>query len=74
MQKHETQIESDVFIGSGTQLVAPVKVGEGATVGAGSVITKDVTPHVLALSRVAQKEMADWLPAKKRTNQKKSEN
>jgi bifunctional UDP-N-acetylglucosamine pyrophosphorylase/glucosamine-1-phosphate N-acetyltransferase len=72
--KYETQIDSDAFIGSGTQLVAPVIIGEGATVGAGSVITKDVTPNVLAVSRVEQKEIPGWLPSKKSINKKNSEN
>ena len=47
VRKHETQIGSDVKIGSDTMLVAPVKVGDGATTGAGSVVTKDVEPNDL---------------------------
>src|SRR6185503_7193828 len=49
--KHQTVLEDGVFIGSDTQLVAPVRVGRGATVGAGSTITKDVPPDALSLSR-----------------------
>jgi len=48
-QKHATVIEEDVFIGSDTMLVAPVKIGEGARTGAGSVVTKDVPPYTLTV-------------------------
>jgi len=48
-QKHPTVIEEGVFIGSDTMLVAPVKIGEGARTGAGSVVTKDVPPYTLAV-------------------------
>lgn len=48
-QKHPTVIEQGVFIGSDTMLVAPVKIGEGARTGAGSVVTKDVPPYTLAV-------------------------
>ncbi len=54
--KHHTDIGKAAFIGSNTALVAPVKVGDGAMIGAGSVITKDVSPDTLALSRAPQKE------------------
>ena len=49
--KHRTVIEDDAFIGSDTQLVAPVTVGKGATIGAGSTITKDTPSGELTLSR-----------------------
>ena len=52
--KHPTFIEDDVFVGSDTQFVAPVRVGKGAIVGAGSTITKDVPPDALAVSRSRQ--------------------
>ncbi|MDA1107440.1 MAG: bifunctional UDP-N-acetylglucosamine diphosphorylase/glucosamine-1-phosphate N-acetyltransferase GlmU [Proteobacteria bacterium] len=58
--KHQTIIEDGVFIGSDTQLVAPVTVGAGATVGAGSTITQDVPPKVLAVSRVKQSTVPGW--------------
>ena len=48
-QKHATVIEENVFIGSDTMLVAPVKIGEGARTGAGSVVTKDVPPYTLTV-------------------------
>jgi len=54
--KHRTVIGANVFIGSDTTLVAPVTVGDGAIVGAGSVITHDVSPDALALARGRQVE------------------
>ena len=59
-QKHVTVIEDDVFVGSGTQLIAPVRVGAGATIGAGSTITRDAPPEALTLSRKKQKTRAGW--------------
>jgi bifunctional UDP-N-acetylglucosamine pyrophosphorylase/glucosamine-1-phosphate N-acetyltransferase len=59
-KKHRTIIEDNVFIGSDTQLVAPVTVGAGSTIAAGSTITKDVPPGSLALSRTKQTFIADW--------------
>ncbi|NIV19066.1 MAG: UDP-N-acetylglucosamine diphosphorylase/glucosamine-1-phosphate N-acetyltransferase, partial [Gammaproteobacteria bacterium] len=53
--KHVTVLEDGVFIGSDTQLVAPVKVGAGAYIGAGSTITKDVPAGALALTRTGQR-------------------
>jgi bifunctional UDP-N-acetylglucosamine pyrophosphorylase/glucosamine-1-phosphate N-acetyltransferase len=47
-QKHRTTIGKDAFIGSGTMLVAPLEVGEGATIGAGSVVTRNVPPGSVA--------------------------
>ena len=58
--KHQTIIEDNVFIGSATQLVAPVKIGKNATVGAGSTITTDVTENELAITRVKQKSIQGW--------------
>jgi bifunctional UDP-N-acetylglucosamine pyrophosphorylase / glucosamine-1-phosphate N-acetyltransferase len=66
VNKHKTVLEDGVFIGSDTQLVAPVRVGKGAYVGAGSTITKDVPPDALALSRVPQRIVEDWAKKKKR--------
>jgi len=63
-QKHQTIIEKGAFIGSGTELVAPVKIGRGAYVGAGSTITKNVSPDALAIARARQVEIPGW--AKKR--------
>jgi len=59
--KHQTVIGEGVFIGSDTQLVAPVKVGKGAYVGAGSTITGDVPAGSLALTRVRQRNIEGWV-------------
>lgn len=65
--KHKTVIEDGAFIGSDTQLVAPVRVGKDATVGAGSTITKDTPAGGLTLSRVKQQHVAGWKrPQKKK--------
>ncbi|MHA3098017.1 bifunctional UDP-N-acetylglucosamine diphosphorylase/glucosamine-1-phosphate N-acetyltransferase GlmU [Acinetobacter brisouii] len=58
--KHKTMIGDAVFIGSNSSLVAPVKVGSGATVGAGSVITRDVAENALAFERAQQIEKANY--------------
>ncbi len=58
--KHFTDIGADAFIGSNTSLVAPVKVGDGAWVGSGSVITRDVAADALALARGRQVEKPGW--------------
>jgi bifunctional UDP-N-acetylglucosamine pyrophosphorylase/glucosamine-1-phosphate N-acetyltransferase len=58
--KYRTDIGEGAFIGSNTALVAPVTVGDGAIVGAGSVITRDVEPDSLALERNEQKGIAGW--------------
>ena len=63
--KHQTIIEDDVFIGSDTQLVAPVRVGRGATVGAGTTVTKEVPPDSLAITRVKQVSIVGWKRPKK---------
>jgi bifunctional UDP-N-acetylglucosamine pyrophosphorylase/glucosamine-1-phosphate N-acetyltransferase len=65
VNKHKTILEDGVFIGSDTQLVAPVRVGRGAYVGAGSTITKDVPADALALSRTPQRNIEGWAAKKK---------
>jgi bifunctional UDP-N-acetylglucosamine pyrophosphorylase/glucosamine-1-phosphate N-acetyltransferase len=70
VNKHKTIIGEGAFIGSDSQLVAPVRIGKGAYVGAGSTITKDVPPDALALSRSPQRVVEGWA-AKKRESQKK---
>jgi bifunctional UDP-N-acetylglucosamine pyrophosphorylase / glucosamine-1-phosphate N-acetyltransferase len=60
--KHRTTIGADAFIGSNVALVAPVSIGDGAIVGAGSVITGDVAADALALGRGAQVEKPNWAP------------
>jgi bifunctional UDP-N-acetylglucosamine pyrophosphorylase/glucosamine-1-phosphate N-acetyltransferase len=66
VNKHRTVIEDGAFIGSDTQLVAPVTVGRGATLGAGTTLTRDAPPDALTLSRPKQVTVAGWKrPVKK---------
>ncbi len=65
-QKHRTEIGDDVFVGSNCQLVAPVKIARGATIGAGSTITNDVPEGALAVARARQKNLKGWRRPKKR--------
>ena len=58
--KHRTEIGDGAFIGSNSALVAPVSIGRGATVGAGSTISKDVADNALAVTRARQISKADW--------------
>ncbi len=60
VNKHRTQIGKGAFVGSDTMLVAPVTVGDGATTGAGSVITKDVPNEALAVGRARQRNIPEW--------------
>ncbi|MBI5899740.1 MAG: bifunctional UDP-N-acetylglucosamine diphosphorylase/glucosamine-1-phosphate N-acetyltransferase GlmU [Rhodocyclales bacterium] len=65
--KFRTVIEDDVFIGSDTQLVAPVTVGRGATLGAGTTLTRDAPPDQLTISRAKQVSIPGWKrPVKKK--------
>jgi bifunctional UDP-N-acetylglucosamine pyrophosphorylase/glucosamine-1-phosphate N-acetyltransferase len=59
--KYKTIIKDGAFIGSDTQLVAPVTIGKNATIGAGSTITKDAEDDTLTLSRSAQKSINGWM-------------
>ncbi len=64
--KYQTIIEDDVFVGSDTQLIAPVRVARGSTIGAGSTITRDTPPDMLTLSRAKQLSIDGWKrPVKK---------
>lgn len=64
--KHRTTIGDDVFVGSDTQLVAPVQVADGSTIGAGSTITRDAPADRLTLSRSKQVTIDGWKrPVKK---------
>ena len=67
INKHNTVIEDDVFIGSDSMLVAPIKIGKGATTAAGSTITKDVESDSLAIERNQQKEIKNWGRRKKQS-------
>jgi bifunctional UDP-N-acetylglucosamine pyrophosphorylase/glucosamine-1-phosphate N-acetyltransferase len=70
MNKHRTTIGRNVFVGSDTQLVAPVVIGDGVLIGAGSTITKDVPADALALSRAPQ-TLNEGGASKLRSRQKK---
>jgi len=58
--KYETHVGANAFVGSNTALVAPIRVGDGAYIGSGSVITKEVSADALALARGMQAEKAGW--------------
>ncbi|MEE9447240.1 MAG: bifunctional UDP-N-acetylglucosamine diphosphorylase/glucosamine-1-phosphate N-acetyltransferase GlmU [Arenicellales bacterium] len=69
--KHQTIIGDDVFVGSDCQLVAPVEIGQGATIGAGSTITRDAPADMLSLSRSKQMKLSGWeRPTKSPSNNK----
>src|SRR5690606_23669435 len=68
--KAKTDIGAGAFIGSNSSLVAPVVIGDGAIVGAGSVVTRDVNADALAVVRADQREIAGWA-AKFRARQQK---
>ncbi|MCC6221525.1 MAG: bifunctional UDP-N-acetylglucosamine diphosphorylase/glucosamine-1-phosphate N-acetyltransferase GlmU [Deltaproteobacteria bacterium] len=63
--KHKTTIANGAFIGSNASLVAPVNIGAGAIVGAGSVITEDVPANALAIERSTQKNIDEWAKQKR---------
>lgn len=68
-RKHTTTIKDGAFIGSDTQLVAPVTIGEGACVGAGTTIREDVPPGALAISAGKQRNIEGWVEKKKKRTQ-----
>ena len=70
-EKHRTEIGDRVFVGSDTQFVAPVTIGEGAVIGAGSTITEDVPPDALALSRAKQTTKKGWARSRRSRQTKK---
>ena len=65
LKKSKTKIKDNVFIGSNSSLVAPLVIGEGSVVGAGSVITKNVRKKSLALTRSLQTEVKNYKRKKK---------
>ena len=68
VNKHRTVIEDDVFIGSDTQLIAPVTIGKGADIGAGSTVSKNAPEGLLTISRAKQVTIRGWKrPEKKQT-------
>ena len=64
--KHKTIIQDDAFIGSGTELVAPIQVGKGATIGAGSTLSSDIDDGVLVVERSKARTIKDWQRPKKK--------
>ena len=70
-EKHKTEIKKGAFVGADAMLVAPVTIGEGAMVGAGSVITKDVPAKSLGIERNKQKNIDGYMDRKKSSKDKK---
>lgn len=66
-QKHQTIIGDRVFIGSDTQLIAPVNVGAGALIAAGTTVTRDVPPDALAIGRAEQTNKPEWAAKRRAT-------
>ena len=58
--KYKTIIENDVFVGSDTMLIAPIKLGENSTTGAGSVLTSDLPPNSLGITRIKERHIKNW--------------
>jgi bifunctional UDP-N-acetylglucosamine pyrophosphorylase/glucosamine-1-phosphate N-acetyltransferase len=70
IRKHQTTIEDDVFVGSDSQLVAPVTIGKGAYVGSGATIRENVPPGALAVSAGTQRNIEGWVERKKAARSK----
>ena len=64
-RKHQTTIEDGVFVGTDSQLVAPVTIGKGAYVGSGTTIRENVPPGALAVSAGKQRNIEGWVDRKK---------
>ncbi|MGF1742661.1 bifunctional UDP-N-acetylglucosamine diphosphorylase/glucosamine-1-phosphate N-acetyltransferase GlmU [Vibrio profundum] len=58
--KHKTVIGNDVFVGSDSQLIAPVEIADGATIGAGTTLTSNVSENELAITRAKERKVANW--------------
>jgi len=71
-QKHQTVIEDGVFVGCDSQLIAPVTIGKGAYVAAGSSITHDVPAEALAVARARQTNKPDWAATRRARKNEKS--
>jgi bifunctional UDP-N-acetylglucosamine pyrophosphorylase/glucosamine-1-phosphate N-acetyltransferase len=67
VSKHPTAIESSVFVGSNSTLVAPLRLGSGSYIAAGSVITADVEPDALAIGRERQVNKPGWARKRRET-------
>src|SRR4029077_19238863 len=65
VHKHKTEIGDGVFVGSDSTLVAPVKIGKGAYIGAASCVTEDVPEDALALGRARQTTKEGWAKSKR---------
>ncbi|MGL5408058.1 MAG: DapH/DapD/GlmU-related protein, partial [Shewanella sp.] len=65
--KSITRIEDDVFVGSNTALIAPIVIGKGATIGAGSTLSRNVKDEQLAFTRAAVRSVDNWVRPKKRS-------
>ncbi len=70
IRKHPTKVGRKVFIGSNTQLVAPVEIGDGAYVAAGSTVNRDVPPGALAIARSKQRNIEGWVKKEKQRKKK----
>jgi bifunctional UDP-N-acetylglucosamine pyrophosphorylase/glucosamine-1-phosphate N-acetyltransferase len=66
MAKHQTVVEDSAFVGSNSTLVAPVRIGRGAYIAAGSAITDDVPPGSLGIARTRQENKEGWVERRKR--------
>ncbi|MGP1931957.1 MAG: DapH/DapD/GlmU-related protein, partial [Arsenophonus sp. ET-DL12-MAG3] len=60
VNKFKTIIDDNVFIGSDTQLIAPIKIAKGSTIGAGTTLTNDVKENELVVSRIKQQHIINW--------------
>ena len=73
VNKHQTIIEDDVFVGSDTQFVAPVRIGRGSLIAAGSTITRNVPEDALAIARTEQKNIDGWAARNRKKQQQKKD-
>jgi bifunctional UDP-N-acetylglucosamine pyrophosphorylase/glucosamine-1-phosphate N-acetyltransferase len=73
VNKYQTTIGDDVFVGSDTQFIAPVTIGHGSLIAAGSTITRDVPPDALAIARVDQKNVEGWAERKRQKRKEKAQ-
>ncbi len=71
VNKYQTTIEDDVFVGSDTQFIAPVTIGRGSLIAAGSTITRDVPPDALAITRAEQKNIEGWAERNRQKRKKR---
>ena len=69
--KERTDVGAGAFVGSNSALVAPVKIGDGAIIGAGSVVTREVDANALAVSRGRQKNIVGWAKSFRKKRQAK---